>query len=222
MSVLCTMTGVLGISAKFPASPPGDPSPGETVDYDRELMTTGWADLILGITGGIITFHRLGSTVQLRMDGGTHRLSVFACAAFCFGFPPRVPGGLRWLASDTSASWGPGPPVADSWRVASSEPTGRLGPARASPPRRAMPMRPLVVQAHIRNDHIATEWPLRMRMWARSGPIRTVRGDGSGGASPSPPRYPRGGGRAQGGDHSWRRSMSSGCSRICAARPWSF
>eukprot|EP00429_Kryptoperidinium_foliaceum_P002592 CAMPEP_0176019662 /NCGR_PEP_ID=MMETSP0120_2-20121206/9505_1 /TAXON_ID=160619 /ORGANISM="Kryptoperidinium foliaceum, Strain CCMP 1326" /LENGTH=904 /DNA_ID=CAMNT_0017352743 /DNA_START=24 /DNA_END=2738 /DNA_ORIENTATION=+ len=101
MSVLCTMTGVLGISAKFPVSPPGDPSPSDSIDYDRELMTAGWADLILGLTGGIITFHRLGSTVQLRMDGGTHRISVFACSVFCCGlFLSGVPIGHiipRWF-----------------------------------------------------------------------------------------------------------------------------
>ncbi|CAJ1332437.1 unnamed protein product [Effrenium voratum] len=85
MSVLCTMTGVLGISGKFPRGPPGDPSPDETIDYDRELLTVGWVDLILGLAGGIITFHRLGSTVQLRMDGGTHRIAVFTCSIFCAG-----------------------------------------------------------------------------------------------------------------------------------------
>ncbi|CAJ1453328.1 unnamed protein product [Effrenium voratum] len=63
----------------------GDPSPDETIDYDRELLTVGWVDLILGLAGGIITFHRLGSTVQLRMDGGTHRIAVFTCSIFCAG-----------------------------------------------------------------------------------------------------------------------------------------
>lgn len=85
MSVLCTMTGVLGISGKFPTGPPGNPNPDATVDYDRELITVGWVDIILGFAGGIITFHRLGSSVQLRMDGGTHRIAVFTCAVFCAG-----------------------------------------------------------------------------------------------------------------------------------------
>eukprot|EP00435_Cladocopium_sp_Y103_P034367 s2891_g8.t2 len=85
MSVLCTMTGVLGISGKFPTGPPGNPNPDATVDYDRELITVGWVDIILGFAGGIITFHRLGSSVQLRMDGGTHRIAVFTCSVFCAG-----------------------------------------------------------------------------------------------------------------------------------------
>jgi len=85
MSVLCTMTGVLGIAGKFPTGPSGDPAPNETIDYDRELLTAGWADLILGCTGGILVFHRLGSTVQLRLDGGTHRIAIFTCSIFCFG-----------------------------------------------------------------------------------------------------------------------------------------
>lgn len=85
MSVLCTMTGVLGITGKFPTGPSGDPAPNDTVDYDRELITAGWADCILGLSGGIVVFHRLGSTVQLRGDGGTHRIAVFTCAVFCIG-----------------------------------------------------------------------------------------------------------------------------------------
>eukprot|EP00931_Biecheleriopsis_adriatica_P090720 TRINITY_DN64657_c0_g1_i1.p1 TRINITY_DN64657_c0_g1~~TRINITY_DN64657_c0_g1_i1.p1 ORF type:complete len:919 (-),score=196.64 TRINITY_DN64657_c0_g1_i1:6-2762(-) len=94
MSVLCTMTGVLGISGKFPEGPKGDPAPQETIDYNRELLTAGWADIILGLAGGIITFHRLGSTVQLRGDGGTHRLAVLTCGFFCGGlFLSGVPIG---------------------------------------------------------------------------------------------------------------------------------
>lgn len=83
LSVLCTMTGVLGISGKFPQGPPGDPAPMDQIDYDVELITAGWGDLILSLSGGVVTFHRLGSTVQLRMDGGTHRLALFTCSAFC-------------------------------------------------------------------------------------------------------------------------------------------
>jgi len=85
MSVLCTMTGVLGISGKFPTGPPGNPNPDDAIDYDRELITVGWVDILLGFAGGIITFHRLGSSVQLRMDGGTHRIAVFTCSIFCTG-----------------------------------------------------------------------------------------------------------------------------------------
>ncbi|CAE7800145.1 unnamed protein product [Symbiodinium sp. CCMP2592] len=94
MSVLCTMTGALGIAGKFPTGPPGDPAPTDALDYDRELLTVGWVDLLLGMCGGIIAFHRLGSSVQLRMDGGSHRVSVFTCALFCGGlFLSGVPIG---------------------------------------------------------------------------------------------------------------------------------
>ncbi|CAE7537495.1 unnamed protein product [Symbiodinium pilosum] len=94
MSVLCTMTGALGIVGKFPTGPPGDPAPNDALDYDRELLTVGWVDLLLGACGGIVTFHRLGSSVQLRLDGGSHRISVFTCAVFCGGlFLSGVPIG---------------------------------------------------------------------------------------------------------------------------------
>lgn len=30
---------------------PGNPNPDATVDYDRELITVGWVDIILGFAG---------------------------------------------------------------------------------------------------------------------------------------------------------------------------
>jgi len=82
MSVLCTMTGVLGITGKFPSGPDGDPNPNEVVDFDAELTTVGLGCVLTGLTNGVVTFHRLGSSVQLRMDGGTHRLGILSSASF--------------------------------------------------------------------------------------------------------------------------------------------
>lgn len=82
MSVICTMTGVLGIVGKFPTGPDGDPAPLEVIDYDTELTTVGFGAILLGLTNGVVTFHRLGSSVQLRMDGGTHRAAVMSSSLF--------------------------------------------------------------------------------------------------------------------------------------------
>jgi len=82
MSALCTMTGVLGITGKFPTGPDGDPAPDEGADFDMELATVGVGAVFTGLTNGVVTFHRLGSSIQIRMDGGTHRIAVFSSAAF--------------------------------------------------------------------------------------------------------------------------------------------
>eukprot|EP00929_Paragymnodinium_shiwhaense_P057943 TRINITY_DN29027_c0_g2_i1.p1 TRINITY_DN29027_c0_g2~~TRINITY_DN29027_c0_g2_i1.p1 ORF type:complete len:912 (+),score=170.47 TRINITY_DN29027_c0_g2_i1:133-2868(+) len=79
MSVLCTMTGVLAITDRFPRGPTGDPDPMETIDFDKELTTVGVSSFLLGLTGGTLTFHTF-TVIQLRMDGGTHRISVLAFA----------------------------------------------------------------------------------------------------------------------------------------------
>ena len=82
MSVLCTMTGVLGITGKFRAGPDGDPSPLEVIDFDAELTTVGFGSIFTALSNGVVTFHRLGSSIQLRMDGGTHRLAVLTSSCF--------------------------------------------------------------------------------------------------------------------------------------------
>lgn len=82
LSVICTMTGVLGIAGKFSSGPDGDPAPDEVVDFDAELTTVGLGSVIVGLTNGVVTFHRLGSSIQLRLDGGTHRLGVMSSALF--------------------------------------------------------------------------------------------------------------------------------------------
>jgi len=82
MSVLCTMTGVLGITGKFRAGPDGDPSPLEVIDFDAELTTVGFGSIFTALLNGVVTFHRLGSSIQLRMDGGTHRLAVLTSSCF--------------------------------------------------------------------------------------------------------------------------------------------
>lgn len=82
MSVLCTMTGVLGITGKFRMGPDGDPAPMEVIDFDAELTTVGFGSIFTALSNGVVTFHRLGSSIQLRMDGGTHRLAVFTSSCF--------------------------------------------------------------------------------------------------------------------------------------------
>eukprot|EP00438_Fugacium_kawagutii_P033316 Skav219645 [mRNA] locus=scaffold628:334260:336903:- [translate_table: standard] len=82
MSVLCTMTGVLGITGKFRMGPDGDPAPMEVIDFDAELTTVGFGTIFTALSNGVVTFHRLGSSIQLRMDGGTHRLAVLTSSCF--------------------------------------------------------------------------------------------------------------------------------------------
>ena len=61
----------------------------------QQLMAshkTSW-DALPGLTHGVVTFHRLGSSIQLRMDGGTHRLAVLTSSAFVgIFFFTNVPG----------------------------------------------------------------------------------------------------------------------------------
>lgn len=82
MTVLCTMTGVLGITGAFQGGPRGDPSPMETTNFDMELTVVGLGAVVSGLTNGVICFHRLGSSIQLRRDGGTHRIAVLTSAVF--------------------------------------------------------------------------------------------------------------------------------------------
>jgi len=77
-----SMTGVLGITGKFRAGPDGDPSPLEVIDFDAELTTVGFGSIFTALSNGVVTFHRLGSSIQLRMDGGTHRLAVLTSSCF--------------------------------------------------------------------------------------------------------------------------------------------
>lgn len=102
MSILCTTTGALAVSEKFPKGPPGDPSPIEALDFDRELTTVGVSSMLLGLSGGTLTFHTFTS-IQLRLDGGTHRISVLCVALFLFGaFISDVPFGHyipKWFLS---------------------------------------------------------------------------------------------------------------------------
>merc|ERR1740129_732999 len=83
MAVMCTMLGVLAITDRFPIGPDGDPSPMETIDFDQELTTVGASSLLLGLTGGNVVFHKF-SAIQLRLDGGTHRIAV-VIIALCSG-----------------------------------------------------------------------------------------------------------------------------------------
>lgn len=84
MSLMCTMIGALAITDKFPNGPRGDPAPMENLDFDTELATVGASSMILGFTGGNINFHKF-SVIQLRLDGGTHRIAVLMIAVFAGG-----------------------------------------------------------------------------------------------------------------------------------------
>lgn len=91
MAVLCTVLGALAITGRFPIGPDGDPTPMDPLDFNIELTTVGAASVVLGLTGGNLIFHKF-SVIQLREDGGTHRIAVFmiaACAGSLFlsGFP---------------------------------------------------------------------------------------------------------------------------------------
>ncbi|CAE7560639.1 unnamed protein product [Symbiodinium natans] len=91
MAILCTMLGALAITGRYPTGPAGDPSPDDPLDFNAELTTVGAASLFLGLTGGNLIFHKF-SVIQLREDGGTHRVAVLTIALvagclFVFGFP---------------------------------------------------------------------------------------------------------------------------------------
>jgi SulP family sulfate permease len=81
MTAMCTMMGVLAITEEFPTGPDGDPAPMETIDFDTELCIVGASSVLLGATGGNLNFHKF-SAIQLRLDGGTHRISVLMIALF--------------------------------------------------------------------------------------------------------------------------------------------
>ena len=102
MAVLCTTTGALAITDRFPSGPPGDPNPTEAVDFDMELSTAGVSSLLLGLTGGTLTFHTF-TAIQLRLDGGTHRVAVLSVALFVFSaFASGAPIGHfipKWFLS---------------------------------------------------------------------------------------------------------------------------
>lgn len=84
MAVMCTMVGALAITDKFPTGPPGDPQPTDPIDFDMELSTVGASSILLGCTGGNLNFHKF-SVIQLRLDGGTHRIAVLMIAAVSGG-----------------------------------------------------------------------------------------------------------------------------------------
>lgn len=102
MAVLCTATGALAVTDHFPRHPDGDPSPMETLNFDRELTTVGVSSTLLGLTGGTLTFHTF-TAIQLRLDGGTHRLAVLALSLFVFAaFASGIPIGHfipKWFLS---------------------------------------------------------------------------------------------------------------------------
>ncbi|CAK9020250.1 unnamed protein product [Durusdinium trenchii] len=91
MAILCTMLGALAITGRYPTGPSGDPQPDDPLDFNAELITVGAASLFLGCTGGNLVFHKF-SVIQLREDGGTHRVAVLTIALvagnlFIFGCP---------------------------------------------------------------------------------------------------------------------------------------
>ncbi|CAE8617649.1 unnamed protein product [Polarella glacialis] len=93
MSVMCTLMGALAITDAFPSGPDGDPAPMETLNFDTELVTVGASSMLLGLTGGNVNFHKF-SVIQLRLDGGTHRIAVLMIALFAGGlFVSGVPIG---------------------------------------------------------------------------------------------------------------------------------
>eukprot|EP00933_Yihiella_yeosuensis_P037896 TRINITY_DN31897_c0_g1_i1.p1 TRINITY_DN31897_c0_g1~~TRINITY_DN31897_c0_g1_i1.p1 ORF type:complete len:640 (-),score=97.66 TRINITY_DN31897_c0_g1_i1:353-2050(-) len=75
------MAGVLAITDRFPTGPEGDPAPMEGVDFDKELTTVGVGSMLSGLLGGTLSFHTF-TAIQLRLDGGTHRIAqlAFVCA----------------------------------------------------------------------------------------------------------------------------------------------
>lgn len=98
MFMLCLMclvsgtAGVASIAGKYPVGPHGDPDPHEPLDFDSELATVGFGTIMVGLTGGVICLHRIGSTIAMFDSGGTHRVgllfgAIFIGAVFYSGAP---------------------------------------------------------------------------------------------------------------------------------------
>eukprot|EP01060_Flectonema_neradi_P040226 TRINITY_DN908_c0_g1_i5.p1 TRINITY_DN908_c0_g1~~TRINITY_DN908_c0_g1_i5.p1 ORF type:complete len:1005 (+),score=129.05 TRINITY_DN908_c0_g1_i5:1404-4418(+) len=98
MSTLCSMLGLLGITAHFPSGTESDPNPWERIDYNHEILCIGANNLLIGATGGAVVFYRIGASIRQRADGGDYRLGLyvagcFVVVIFCSSLPiaPYVP-----------------------------------------------------------------------------------------------------------------------------------
>ena len=98
MSTLCSMLGLLGITAHYPSGTESDPNPWERIDYNHELLCIGANNLLIGSTGGAVVFYRIGASIRQRADGGDYRLGlyvagIFVIVVFCSSLPiaPYVP-----------------------------------------------------------------------------------------------------------------------------------
>ena len=57
----------------------------EDIDFNRELVTTGFANVLSGLGGGLVGFHSLSLTVLAEKLGGRNRMTGVATALLCGG-----------------------------------------------------------------------------------------------------------------------------------------
>jgi SulP family sulfate permease len=70
---------------------------GFDADFNQEMRAAGLANLLAGVTGGIVGYQSMTRTLLNRRAGATARLSGIVAGAGCFAVIVLVPGVIAWL-----------------------------------------------------------------------------------------------------------------------------
>lgn len=94
---------------------------GFDADFNQEMRAAGLANLLAGVTGGVIGYQSMTRTLLNRRAGATARLSGIVAGASCFAVIGLVPGVIAWLPKPVLVglqlylSWG----ILREWLIAS-------------------------------------------------------------------------------------------------------
>ncbi|QCP52093.1 cyclic nucleotide-binding domain-containing protein [Trinickia violacea] len=94
---------------------------GFDADFNQEMRAAGLANLLAGVTGGIVGYQSMTRTLLNRRAGATARLSGIVAGLGCFAVVGLVPGAIAWLPKPVLVglqlylSWG----ILREWLVAS-------------------------------------------------------------------------------------------------------
>lgn len=90
LSLIAAVLSLVGMKARISGL--------DDMNLDDELFRLGVQNLVIGAAGGSLSFHKLGVSVNLVKDGGTHRIAdlvagVFTAVVFLSGVPvsPFIP-----------------------------------------------------------------------------------------------------------------------------------